>query len=60
MHKTLIFDEHNFNELIVGFIGETLRENISRENFDESLAIRQKIHQSFPFALYGVTYLCNT
>ena len=39
--------EQNFNELILGFIGETLRENISRENFDESLAIRQKFIKVF-------------
>ena len=31
----------NFDEFIIGFIGETLRGKVSRENFDESLAIRQ-------------------
>ena len=36
------FDEQNFDELIVAF-----REKIGRENFDESLAIRQ-IRQTFP------------
>ena len=29
------FGEQNFDELIVGFIGETLRGKVSRENFDE-------------------------
>ena len=41
------FDEQNFDKLIVGFIGETLRGKVSRENFDESLAIAQ-ICQTFP------------
>ena len=31
----------NFDELIVGFTGESLRDKICRKNFDESLAIRQ-------------------
>ena len=38
------FDEQNFDELIVGFIGNALA---NRENFDESLAVRQ-IRQSVP------------
>ena len=42
MHET--FNEQNFDELIVGFIGGTLRGKVSSEKFDESLAIRQ----SFP------------
>ena len=43
--------EEDFDKLIVGFIGESLRGKVSRENFDEPLAICQ-IHQTF--ALYGV------
>ena len=40
------FDEYNFDELIVGFVVETLRGKVSRENFDKSLAIRQSFqHQ---------------
>ena len=35
----------NFDELIIGFMGK--REKVGRENFDESLVIRQ-ISQSFP------------
>ena len=40
-------DEQNFNESIVCFIGETLRGKVSKEKFDELLAIRQS------FVLYG-------
>ena len=42
MRPKQYFDEQNFDELIVGFIGEALIkiENFSRKNFDESLAIR--------------------
>ena len=35
------FDEQNFDELIVAFIGKVLTGKIERENFDESLAVRQ-------------------
>ena len=35
------FDEQNFDELIVVFIGKVLTGKIERENFDESLAVRQ-------------------
>ena len=37
------------DELIMGFIGETLEIKVCRENFDESLAIHQ-ICQSFPLS----------
>ena len=37
----------NFDELTVGFKGETLREEVGRKNFNKSLAIHQ-ICQSFP------------
>ena len=35
------FDKQNFDELIVAFIGKVLTGKIERENFDESLAVRQ-------------------
>ena len=35
------FDEQNFDELIVSFIGKVLQGKIGRENFDELLAVRQ-------------------
>ena len=42
------FDEQNYSESIVDYIGETLKERkVSRENFDESPIIRQ-ICQTFP------------
>ena len=37
----------NFDELIVGFIEETLREKGKQENFNKSPVIHQ-IHQTFP------------
>ena len=40
------FDEQNFEELLVGFKGEALREEDWQENFDESLTICQ-IRQKF-------------
>ena len=43
------FDEQNFNEWIVGFIGETLLIRDKRLA-DKSLAIRQT------FALYGILH----
>ena len=50
------FDEQNFDKLIVGFIGKALTGKgwkVGRENFDESLAIRQS------FALYGTYIECR-
>ena len=43
MKYTQNFDKRkNFDELIVGFIGETLKElQVSREKFDKSLVIHQ-------------------
>ena len=38
------FDEKNFEELIVGFIGETREKKFSKENSDESLAIGKVYH----------------
>ena len=35
------FDEQNYDELIVAFIGKLLTGKIGRENFDELLAVRQ-------------------
>ena len=49
----------NFDELIIDFIGETLREKVSRENFDESLAIRQSFPQSNFFAIAMVAYIAR-
>ena len=50
MHRS-----QNFDELLMGFIGETLREKIGRENFDESLAICQ----SCPPSNFRAIQLCN-
>ena len=35
------FDEQNFDESIVAFMGKVLTGKIERENFDESLAVHQ-------------------
>ena len=35
------FDEQNFDELIIAFIGKVLTGKVERENFDESLAVHQ-------------------
>ena len=55
----LNFDEQNFDKLIVGFIGDTLRGKVSSENFDETLAIHQ-ICQSFPLTNFcAIQYLLS-
>ena len=41
MEHSRNFDEQNFDELMVAFIGNTLRGKVSVENFDESIANRQ-------------------
>ena len=35
------FDEQNYEESIIDFIGENWERKVSRENFDESPTIRQ-------------------
>ena len=47
----IAINKQNFNKLIVGFIGETLRwKSLVGKNFNESLAIHQ-IHQCQTFVL---------
>ena len=48
------FDKQNFDELIVAFIGKVLTEKIGRENFDESLVIRQTFPPSKFCAIYSI------
>ena len=52
------FDGKNFDESIVGFKGETLRDKgLYRENFDKSLAVHQ-ICQNFPLSnLCAIQYV---
>ena len=51
MRPTRNFDDQNFDKLNAGFIGETLREKFSRENFDKSLVI----HQTFLLSNFCTT-----
>ena len=53
MRKTLT--SKNFDEMVVGFIEETLREEGYKENFDKFLTICQ--HQTF--VLYVVCLLLS-
>ena len=59
MEHMQIFDKQNFDKLIVGFIGEILKINRSRENF-ESVAIHQICrilhHQLSIITLFSIRY----
>ena len=48
--------KQNFDKLIVGFIGEILREKDSRENFDKSLAIHRICQSILPSNLCAIRY----
>ena len=45
----------NFDELMVAFIGNTLRGKVSGENFDESIASRQNLSDFFPIKILRYT-----
>ena len=49
------FDEHEFDELIVGFIGETLREIFSRKNFHKSLTADSSKFSTIKLLHYNYT-----
>ena len=55
------FDEYNFDELMVAFIGNTLRGKISGENFDKSIASCQNLFDFSPIKVlrYTVAMLGN-
>ena len=57
------FDELNFDELMVAFIGNTLRGKVSGENFDKSIATRQNWLDFSPvkvlrYTVYPTNIIC--